>query len=111
MVFSLMNIWTKWIFNELVEDRASEFKNLEKIIHPDNFIYKYKTEEKSLKDFRNYQYPIKLFKKLRDGNVRSVSFRNNWSYCHSITILLTMIINKIQESCIHLFLGNCLVNY
>ena len=32
-------------------------------------IYKYKTEGKSLKGFRNYQTPIKLFKDLRDGNV------------------------------------------
>ena len=32
-------------------------------------IYNYKTEEKSLKDFRNDQNPIELFKNLEDGNV------------------------------------------
>ena len=30
------------IFNELTEERSSEFKNLEKRIDPDNLIYKYK---------------------------------------------------------------------
>ena len=33
------------------------------------FIYNYKTEERSPKDFRNYQNLIKIFKVLRDGNV------------------------------------------
>ena len=32
-------------------------------------IYKYKTEARSPKDFRNYQNPIELFKNLRDGNI------------------------------------------
>ena len=31
--------------------------------------YKYKTEGKSPKDFKNYQNLIELFKSLRDGNV------------------------------------------
>ena len=39
------------------------------ICNPDNFIYKYKTEGISPKDFRNYQNPIELFKDLRDGNI------------------------------------------
>ena len=43
--------------------------NLDKIISPDNSIYKYKTEGISLKNFRNYQDPIKVFKDLRDGNI------------------------------------------
>ena len=33
-------------------------------------IYKYKTEKRSLKYFRNYQSLIELFKSLRDGNVK-----------------------------------------
>ena len=33
------------------------------------FVYNYKTEERSPKDFRNYQNLIKLFKDLRDSNV------------------------------------------
>ena len=37
--------------------------NLEKIINPDNLIYKYQTKGTSLKDIRNYQNPIDLFKK------------------------------------------------
>ena len=32
------------IFNELVDERSSEFMNLEKRINPDNLIYNYKTE-------------------------------------------------------------------
>ena len=56
-------------FNELVEERSSEFMNLEKRINPDNLIYMYKAEGISPKDFRNYWDSIRLFKDLRDGNV------------------------------------------
>ena len=37
-------------------------------INPNNLIYKYKTEEASLKDFSNYQNPIDSFIDLVDGN-------------------------------------------
>ena len=57
------------IFNELLKERSSEFKDLEKRINLDNLIYKYKNEEKSPKDFRNYQNPIDLFKDLNNGNI------------------------------------------
>ena len=60
---------SKKTFNEFVEKRSSQLRNLEKRINPDNFIYKYKTEERSLEIFRNYQNLIELFKDLRDGNV------------------------------------------
>ena len=66
IVYYLKN---KKVFNELVEERSSEFKNLEKRINPDNLIYKYKTEGISPKDFRNYQNPIELFKDLKDDNI------------------------------------------
>ena len=42
------------MFNELVEERSSEFMNLEKRINPDNLIYMCKAEGISPKDFRNY---------------------------------------------------------
>ena len=57
------------IFNELVNERSCEFVNLEKRLNPDNLIYKYKNEEISLKDIRNYQNLKELFKDLRDGNI------------------------------------------
>ena len=57
------------MFNELVEERSSEFMNLEKRINPDNLIYIYKAEGISPKDFRNYWDSIRLFKDLRDGNI------------------------------------------
>ena len=57
------------MFNELVEERSSEFMNLEKRINPDNLIYMYKAEGISSKDFRNYWDSIRLFKDLRDGNM------------------------------------------
>ena len=57
------------IFNELIEERSFGFKNLEKRINPDNLIYNYKNERISLKDFRNCQNLIELFKDLRDGNI------------------------------------------
>ena len=59
----------KNIFKELVEEKSSELKNLEERINPDNMIYKYKTEVKSPKYFRNYQNLIELTKNLRDDNV------------------------------------------
>ena len=59
----------KKIFNELIRKRLSEFHNLEKRINPNNLIYRYKTDGKSLKDFRNYQDSINLFKNLRDVKV------------------------------------------
>ena len=37
-------------------------------INPNNLIYKYKTEEASLKDFSNYQNLIDLLIDLVDGN-------------------------------------------
>ena len=52
----------KKIFNELIREKPSELYNLEKKINPDNLIYKYKTEGRSPKDFRNHQNRIKLFK-------------------------------------------------
>ena len=41
----------KNVFNELVEEKASEFKNLQKRIDADNLIYKYKNEKKIFRDF------------------------------------------------------------
>ena len=57
----------KKIFNELFGERFSEFYIFKKIIDPENLIYQYKTEESSPKDFTNYQKPIDLLQKLRDG--------------------------------------------
>ena len=54
---------------ELAQEGPYEFRDLEKRINPDNLIYNYKTESISLKDFRNYQNPIQLFKDLRDDNI------------------------------------------
>ena len=39
-------------------------------------IYKYKTEKRSLKYFRNYQNLIELFKSLRDGNVKPTEVKS-----------------------------------
>ena len=51
--------------NEVVEKSTSKLWNLEKKkINPDNLIYKFKTEGRSPKDFRNYHNPIELFKNL-----------------------------------------------
>ena len=44
----------KKIFNELGEERSSEFKDLENRTNPDNLIYKYNNESASRRDFRNY---------------------------------------------------------
>ena len=62
-------LWTKNLFNELIEGRSSGFRDLEKEINSNNLPYKYKTEGISSKDYSNYQNLIKLFKGLRDGNI------------------------------------------
>ena len=40
-----------------------------KKIDPNKLIYECKTEERSPKDFRDYQNPVDLFKNLKDSNV------------------------------------------
>ena len=52
----------KKVLNELAEGKSSEFRNLENKINPDNSIYKYKTEEKSPKDFSVCQNPTEYLK-------------------------------------------------
>ena len=47
----------------------------------------------------------------KDKNVKMCLMQRFLKQYQSIVILLIIIINKIQESCIHLFLINCLVNY
>ena len=49
------------IFNELVEERASIFTDLKNKIDSANLIFKFKTERRSLKDFRDYQNLVALF--------------------------------------------------
>ena len=44
---------------------------------PNNLIYKYKTEGRSLKDFSKYQNPIDLFINLRDGSINSKEVLKN----------------------------------
>ena len=55
------------IFNERGEERSSEFRDLEKRINPDKWIYNCKTKGISPNNFSNYQNPMELFKDLRDG--------------------------------------------
>ena len=54
--------------NKFVEEGSSGFWNLEKRINCDNLIHKYKTDGRNLKDVRNDQNLINLFKNLKDGN-------------------------------------------
>ena len=62
---------TKKLFNDLIRERSSEFRNLEIIVNPNTLIYKCKNLKvfRSLKDFRSYQNIIDLFDNLRYGNV------------------------------------------
>ena len=59
MLYHLRN---KKNFNELVEEKSYEFKNLKSKMNPNNLIYKYKGEGRIPKDFCNYQNSI-------DGNI------------------------------------------
>ena len=58
----------KEIFNRLVKERAREFSDIKDKIDPNNLVYIFKTGENELKDFWNYQMPLKLFEDLRDGD-------------------------------------------
>ena len=60
---------TKKLFNDLIRERSSEFRNLEIIVNPNTLIYKCKNLKRGLKDFRSYQNIIDLFENLRYGNV------------------------------------------
>ena len=40
------------MFNKLVEEKSSEFRNLEKRSNPDDLIYKHKIEGRILKDLQ-----------------------------------------------------------
>ena len=57
------------LFNKFVEERTPEIKNLEKIIHPDNFVYEQQTEAKSQANFRNDQYYKEFFNNLKDSDI------------------------------------------
>ena len=57
IVYHLIN---KKIFTGLIEERYSRFRDLEKIINPNNLIHQYKIEEMSPKDFSNYQNPNRV---------------------------------------------------
>ena len=59
----------KKIFKELVEEKSCGFQKLKEKNNPNNLIYKYKTEGRSLKDFGNHQDRIDLFINLTNGNV------------------------------------------
>ena len=57
------------IFNKLSEEKSFQFQNSKEKINPDNLLYRYKTEEITLKYFSKYQIPLGLFINLRDGNI------------------------------------------
>ena len=68
MVYHLKNKKKK-TFNELVAEKSFEFQNLKEKGNLNNFIYRYKTEGISRKDFNDYQNLIDFFINLRDGNI------------------------------------------
>ena len=80
VVYHLEN---KTKINEIVEEKSYEFRNLKEKINPDNLIYKYKTEGRSLKDFSVYQNLIDLFINLRGGNLNPRETLKNQIYFKS----------------------------
>ena len=61
-------------FINLLKKGLLIFRILKKRINRDNLIYKYKTEGRSLKHFRDYK---NLFKNLRYGNINSKEILKN----------------------------------
>ena len=80
---SILDEEQKKKINELIGKSSFEFRNLEKRINPDNLIYKYKTEGRSPKDFRNYQNLADLFKNLRDDNINPQEVLKNQNNLNS----------------------------
>ena len=67
----------KEIFNRLVKERHLEFSDIKDKIDPRNLVYIFKTVENELKDFLNYQMPLKLFEDLRDGHINPKELLKN----------------------------------
>ena len=59
----------KEIFNRLVKERALEFDDINYMIDTNNLVNRFKTDGNELKDFGNYQMPLKLFEDLSDGDI------------------------------------------
>ena len=102
------------MFNERVDEKSSEFR---KIISPDNFIYKYKTEGIYPKDFRNDQDLIKLFKDLRDGNINpkevlkdQINFKSDFKSKNKISVIQNVEIFFLRKKIID-FLEIILFSY
>ena len=54
----------------LVKERALEFSNIKEKNESNNLVYIFKTGENEPKDSGNYQMPLKLFKDLRDREIK-----------------------------------------
>ena len=67
----------KGIFDELINERICQIYNLEQKIDPYNFIYKFKTEEISPKDFRGNQNLLEFFENIRDDEIALKETREN----------------------------------
>ena len=65
------------ILRKLLEEKDFEFNNLGDKINSNDLIYEFQTEERSLKDFKDYKNPIELLKNLRDGNVNPKEILKN----------------------------------
>ena len=59
----------KEIFNRLVKERALEFDDINYMIDTNKLVNRFKTNGNELKDFGNYQMPLKLFEDLSDGDI------------------------------------------
>ena len=59
----------KEIFIELLAESYFEFDGIKDKINTNKWIYHFKTESRSPKDFKGYQNSLELFENLRDGDV------------------------------------------
>ena len=59
---------------KIIENNWLHLTKLLKGTNHDNLIYKYKTKERTLKDFKNYENLVDLFKNLRDCKINQKEY-------------------------------------
>ena len=66
----------KWIFNELVDKRLEEITKLDKKVHPDDLIYRYKGSTADAK-FNEFHDAFSLLDKIREGKISLADVKKN----------------------------------
>ena len=64
-------------FDEFINERYDEIQNLSKQINYADITYYFKGKERSPKYFSNFQFSLKFFKEIRDGEITMKKAKEN----------------------------------